>query len=1029
MCSDFTNIGTPANPSYLIDGNNAAHRALLDSVSTLGIDADCTLKDFPESNPLNLTLINFNFEQQQDFIIVFDNVSYIGGMSCQDPTQSDFWMWWVNGSYNDISSQCQAFVLPVDAIRKDNPAGESTAVVGVPFTYKLTLPQLMLLTDTGYEYQIPVTDDDALSDVHVYDDLTATGADLDYLGNNAYLINSDGTTTSIGQLPNQGTPTNLHFTYSNIPPGAQLVVEVEVVLADSAANVPGTTFSNTATWTFDKTINGIFKDNLTGQNGVSDPMTIVGPNLVVDKSSTASNLNVGTAAPFEIDVENSGGGDAHGARIDDVLPAGMCNYDPTTPDPVTSQPGVVARIAAADGTLVSSLAPGTDYTVAYDACRLSLTLLDTPAARIGPNEHLIINYQAMLDAGVSSGTYTNVAGATRWFNGGGLQYDRTLSDGTPGVSDFQDAYTVTAAVAGYYFLKSVENLTAGTAPASAAFPGDRLRYTLQIQNFTQPTLDVSAITDELDAAFEPGTLSVYAPGTDLPVAPIVDPAGGANGTGAITVPAFTLPENTQFQLQFDVTLTPSLSTGIAVPNQAFISGTYPTGTLSDAPSDDPYANGPTQLLTLTGEPTVVKILAPGPLSKENPSKTTVAIGEQFKYRIAVPAAPVDVPLYDVRILDDLGASAADLRFVSANVVSGGTWSLSNTGTGSSLVIADTATGIDIPAGGQAVIEITVELENTATNQNGLQFSNAASYTYSRVNGSLDPQIAGAADSTDPMSVVEPDAATATKTARFVAPAGKAATDPATVGDVIEYAVTVPNTGSSTAFDTDIVDILPPSVELVAGSATARIDNVAVAGFVVAPTALPGGALAWGRQNGDESLDIPAGQSLVLTYQVTVLSAAQPSIVNSVYVDWTSLEGALGSERTGEGCPTITAPDDYCHVPTPVTVSTLDNTSITKAVVDDSYAETPASSTDPVVRVGDTLSYELTLNLNEYTTRSVVVEDTLPAGMALDSFTIDPGATAFSYALAAQPAAGDTGTLVWDFGDITNPPDGTPSISW
>ena len=38
------------------------------------------------------------------------------------------------------------------------------------------------------------------------------------------------------------------------------------------------------------------------------------------------------------------------------------------------------------------------------------------------------------------------------------------------------------------------------------------------------------------------------------------------------------------------------------------------------------------------------------------------------------------PMYDVRVLDDLTLSNADMNFVSANVVSGGTWTLSNTGT-------------------------------------------------------------------------------------------------------------------------------------------------------------------------------------------------------------------------------------------------------------------------------------------------------------------------------------------------------------
>ena len=73
-------------------------------------------------------------------------------MSCNDPTQSTFSMWWSNGSYNNISSSCQEFIIPVDGIRKENPAGQTTATIGVPFTYTLTFPDMATLTSSGYVY-------------------------------------------------------------------------------------------------------------------------------------------------------------------------------------------------------------------------------------------------------------------------------------------------------------------------------------------------------------------------------------------------------------------------------------------------------------------------------------------------------------------------------------------------------------------------------------------------------------------------------------------------------------------------------------------------------------------------------------------------------------------------------------------------------------------------------------------------------------------------------------------------------------
>jgi uncharacterized repeat protein (TIGR01451 family)/fimbrial isopeptide formation D2 family protein len=466
-----------------------------------------------------------------------------------------------------------------------------------------------------------------------------------------------------------------------------------------------------------------------------------------------------------------------------------------------------------------------------------------------------------------------------------------------------------------------------------------------------------------------------------------------------------------------------------VSNQASLNADQGTPDITDdffATSDDPYTDGVSSPDDPDDQdPTEVEIQTPGPLSKAN-TQGSATIGEQFTYRITVPATPIAVPLYDVRILDDISLSniGADLRFVSATVISGGVWTLSNTGSATNLIIEDTATGIDIPADGQIVIDITVELQNTITNQSGLTFANSASYTYNRMNGNNATQTAGGPDATSGMNVVEPDL-TATKAVSFVTPAGKLPTDPATVGDVLEYLITIPNGGNSTAFDTSVVDTLPANVSLVPDSATAQIKGIDVTGFVVMPTTLPGGELAWGQQNGDSTLDIPAGQTLVLTYQVTV-EAVTADIINSVYVDWTSLDGGSLAERTGVGCPITDALNDYCFGPATVSVTTLDNTSITKSAVGDSYSETPPSTTDPIVRVGDTVTYDLTLNLQEYTTRNVVVEDDLPEGMALESFTITAGAN-FSYTLAVQPAAGDTGTLRWEFGDITNQPsnDGTP----
>ena len=533
-------------------------------------------------------------------------------------------------------------------------------------------------------------------------------------------------------------------------------------------------------------------------------------------------------------------------------------------------PTVTARIFAADGVtpVTAPLVNGTDYQLTWNggsssAGQLTLTMLDT--TKIAPTQRLIITYKAQLDStGVASGTtYTNIAGATKWFSANsssGGEYVRAITDGTPGTLDFQDAYTVTAALSGYYFQKTVRDLTTGTYPATAAFPGDRLHYTLLLQNFTWPALNGITITDNLPAGLSSiSNVTITPAGGSISV---TQPGGGT--PGSLTITGLNLPggatTTSQIQIDFDATLDSNLTNGTIISNQANLTGTDSNGQTWSGPSDAPNING-TVLLGSGGDPTVVTIQAPGALSKAN-NQSSATIGEQFSYTITVPATPTNVPLYDVRILDNLGLSAANMTFVSAQVTSGGTWNLTNTGTATNIILQDLNTGIDIPAGGQAVIQVTVALQNTTTNHSGVTFTNSASYTYDKINGDSLTQATGGAATTSGMTVVEPHL-TAAKTVSYAS--GKSITSPAAPGDVLQYTVTIKNDGSSAAYDADVMDFLPANVSL-PNSATAQINGVPVSGFITTPIVLASGAVDWGSQNGDTSLDIPAGGTLVLTYR-------------------------------------------------------------------------------------------------------------------------------------------------------------------
>src|SRR5204862_2865921 len=284
--------------------------------------------------------------------------------------------------------------------------------------------------------------------------------------------------------------------------GGEVLIQFDITLKPAIAN--GTVVTNQATLrladgtTFalsdDPNVNGTASPTVSGDE---DPtrVTIVSaasdPALVVTKSGPTT-MNLGQWGTFAIDVRNTGLSDAWNVSLRDLLPhgatGGMCDLTPEI---------LSAQVFAADGVTPvpgkGPLNPGSDYSRSYNAapnCQLDLTML-TAAGRIGPNERLIIRYRTQLDANTQNGvTLTNIAGATQWFNGDSSNpnrksFVRTLTNGTPGVLDHEDAHAVTTAITGYFFEKTVANLTSGANPATTAAPGDKLRYTLRFRMSNQ----------------------------------------------------------------------------------------------------------------------------------------------------------------------------------------------------------------------------------------------------------------------------------------------------------------------------------------------------------------------------------------------------------------------------------------------------------------------------------------------------------------------------------------------------------------
>jgi large repetitive protein len=789
--------------------------------SQIQIDGNCTIRNFPASNPLTT---NFSFLTQPGqtdarWLVIFDNVVHIGQMACN--AVAGHKLWFTNSSFSTIKPNCQNLLIPVEKINKQNPAGQTTAAIGVPFTYKLTIP---ILYDPATGNTIDFAGSpNQLHAIVVTDDLNATGASLSYVSHTAYWASSG--------LPVPHTFTNVGglLTFSGIPivpVETQMIIEITVVLNDTPLNAIGTQFINTAKWEFGRLIDGVFYQPLPGEWGITPPMTIVAPNLVLTKTGPAT-MNLGSWGQFGLDVWNNGTGDAWGITLRDRFPdgptGGMCDVTPE-----------MLSVTLAGTPLLQ----GTGYSLSYSGapgCELGLNFLDA-AGPIRPNQHLIINYRTRLDANSQNGVaLTNVAGVTQWFNGSSsainrVSFTRPLTDGTVGTLDNQDAHTVTVAVTGNFFEKTVANLRTGANPATVAAPGDTLRYTLRVRATTDP-LNNFAIFDELDAlnaqsGFVPGTLTLV---TALPAGAVNNSSstGGPKGTGVINISNLNLPAGGQLLIQFDIRVAPTTSSGTVVANQShlLVSGTQ------FMLSDDPNVNGVADPFVAGDEDPTRVIVALPTLQFQKTVLTGAPAhpGDVIRYRLQLRNVS-NIPLSGFSIVDDIDLLnntamfvPGTLTLVSALPAGASNNSIANGGTRTTglLDLRNLSIGVAGSANETLTIEFTAQLKPVIDNGTVVLDQAQVTLVGLELQKSDDPAIGGTQDPT-PLLIASAPVFRVLKTSDDITG------DPAVLrqGDSLHYTITVKNVGNDNAVDVMMRDQVPVNTTYVAGST--RLNGALVA---------------------------------------------------------------------------------------------------------------------------------------------------------------------------------------------------------
>jgi large repetitive protein len=1011
-CSDAPYFG-------VIDGN------FVSAPSQIQIDTNCTIRNFPSPNVLNT---NFSFYTQpggnkERWLVVFDNVVHTGNMSCN--ATHEHGIWFTNGSSTKIQQGCQNLLIPVEKIDKQNPVGQSTAAIGVPFRYRLTIP---VLYDPARGAVInSAGSPNTLHGITVWDDLNATGADLSYVSHVAYW---KGAGTAVPHtFSNAGGVLTFEFPSGFIiPAGDQIILDIMVVLRDTPTNVPGKQFVNTAKWEFGRLIEGVFYEPLPGEWGRTAPMTIVGPDLVVTKTGPAtlgSTLNLGEWGNFGVEARNVGGGDAWNVSVVDRLPdassnpplsGGMCALRPELRPPV--------QIFAADGS-PRTLTAGSDYSLSFSGatdsppCELTLVLHEA-AGPIGPGEYLFFQYRTKLDETTEDGAVlTNVVGATEWFNDRnktiGQTYTCQLSDGTVGILDCQDAHSVLAAFSGYFFEKTAHDPVTGEHIVSA-LPGDTLRYRLRIRSIDE-AFTALTFRDDLGAlnafpAFAPGSLTLVSTpgGADVTR---TDPLGGTNGAGLLDIRNLGVLPGGVVEIVFDATLTTAVPEDAVVSNQAQL---IHNG-IAIAISNDPTVSGATNAAQ-SGEadPTRVTIHypLPAPPLKET-LHTAATIGEEVTYTIRVPGSVQPRALYDVEITDPLDPN---LEYIGAVVTGVAAASVTNTSTPEALRIAIA----EIPAGQQAHIELRARVRNVSGAHQGIDIDNTVSYTYVNSPGAA---IRSPLNSeTVSIRIVEPFIEEIVKNASTFTP---------TAGEIVRYNVTMTATGGGDpdAFDVTIIDVLDLGMVYAGNPAVIGPGNTISAPVITGDGVTTPQTLVWSPELGNADIDIAAGTSVTVSYDVRVLDGvlANQPLTNSVVAQWTSLKGPSPFER--DGSDGIDGLNDYVTEPAIATVTTRDIiATLSKSRVRDTYG-----ANDAEVRIGDIIEYALTVSVPEGTLGNLELVDTLPQGLKFEgtvSINGNPGPSPFAAvapfthsAVAEAGVSGDpvTGpsTVRWSIGSVTNQP--------
>jgi uncharacterized repeat protein (TIGR01451 family) len=421
---------------------------------------------------------------------------------------------------------------------------------------------------------------------------------------------------------------------------------------------------------------------------------------------------------------------------------------------------VVSDVVPANLTAVTPLDGGT-----YDSASRTITW---NIASLTPTQQSVLRFEAQIE--------TPLTNATVISNQAFVTADQVAAPGTasddPATTAADDAtsITVTSAANVGTSTKTVTDDNGG-----AAQPGDRLSYQITVINTGDAISRATVITDVVDGSLDQ----------------IVVQDGGTfdSNTRTINWPAEDVIPGTDRVLNFSAQLVVPLADGLAVCNQATISG---TDIGAPEPTDDPAtgAAGDATCVTVKSEPdlggstkTVVDVNG-GDIEPGDTLRYEIIvdnIGTQNATNVSVSDV-LDVSLTNITPLDG-GAYNASTRTAS--------WALPS-------VVAKTQTTLRLEATVVLPLDTGTEISNQAT----------VDSTETTAIVTDDPNTPATDDATKITVVSAPDFSTSTKS--FVDTNGGEA-EP---GNVLTYTLTINNSGNSAADNIVVSDILDANLEFI-----------------------------------------------------------------------------------------------------------------------------------------------------------------------------------------------------------------------